>query len=485
MPPPAEGTWWCEPYASDAAVLTQRHLTVPQRLLKSLQMMNTAERRTRSALAEMGQWWSFAAEDEVHVRIVASSRKVPEWPHARNCRRKHGLERWADACAQCRGDVVNVVSPAAEQSWGDAELVPAFEPFVPVRPGQAARPVDNGVPVVLARLPYGQPPHAEWLAPLVRPELDRATAHEDPALWTPTALHLLAADTDPWPVLTDYWLDHDDPRGHFGALMHQGKREAAFDTWLTHHRSWLGPLQPFVPRAGMRFAVNPFTQLDLYVPPTEASQFDAADPRLLGVRELTFLPGSAVVVGPGMRAATTLGPLDERGFRQLFTTPGPWRVRSLELALPNLETLDQVRWSHLPHLQVLRLRLSQPPVDLASRSLPALECLELLPLVHRLGVQPDLIDVEWMDRWLSTEVPSRVAVLRVTPVDPDTRRATGWSLARRPGRRIEVSRTGLGRHASLALLVIWTWELRHRWSFDYRPGPHWDPTSAELTSLRA
>src|SRR3954469_17504060 len=123
MPPPEDGTWWCQAYAADGIVLALRRHTLERRFLEVTQEIAAKWPPLSSTMLAFAQFWNDNASDEVHVSVFASDRRTPDWPH--ECPPDESWPEWEhppktprDLCSFCGSFSV----PSLD--WGYGELVP-------------------------------------------------------------------------------------------------------------------------------------------------------------------------------------------------------------------------------------------------------------------------------------------------------------------------------------------------------------------------
>src|SRR5512139_716446 len=119
--------------------------------------MFAADRARQSVLLAVSQYWNDSADDEVHARLIASSRATPVWPH--ECEYDYGDETNdfateqrpllpGEQCWMC-GDG-GIDSMSFYGGYGDA-MVGAFELFCRESAHQGMDPNEAYIPFAIAR----------------------------------------------------------------------------------------------------------------------------------------------------------------------------------------------------------------------------------------------------------------------------------------------------------------------------------------------
>jgi hypothetical protein len=408
---PEEPKWWAA-HAGDPAVrsLRERLLSKTSELLRSLAdtriKTRTSEAGTfRSIVLRVAQYWNDQADDECHVKMIASDDAEPFGLHG--CGWDDQPSTGDPACEWCANGMKR-----SYELFGHlyGPLIPAVEAFC----AEANQNMDDDAayrPWATVRLEPSGEVATRIVGVLVRPWLDMPT---DRAAYLPVddRVLALAGDRDARDVLVDALIEAGDPRGE--ALAH-----GTLDDELA--RTWLGALDPIVPRSGLELDRGVPSAIGLYL---DASYFDSDERLPLAFRPaVRFLPGSRKAIWPALAAARALGPLDAEALLALATSPVPFRAAELELEVSNadelsdlVDTLDAAR-PNLPELRAVRFigyGVSRHNADTLARS-------ELAGLALEVTSPLDNLDEHLAD------VPAWRAIgATVSMYDADAHRASGW-----------------------------------------------------------
>lgn len=323
----------------------------------------------RSMALLVAQFYWDDATDAVHVETLGSHRDAPAFPYEEPTARPG--EPLPDFM---RHDLTDHNLYEHRTTW--EQQIIALEPFAPEGGDQARELNDNYRPSFVARrgedgaitVALGYPPLRGWL--------DRANTRAPVMPLDPRVVPAIGTR-----VFADALLDVGDPRGE--VIAHGGG-----DIQL--QRSWLGELEPYVPRSGMRWRDGALDEVLVYC---DAAPGLGDDLLPWAFRPaLRFLAQSAVFWCPGMARCRSVG-----------VVPAWW-----------LGVVD--RPTEIERLEVL----ADGPLDL--RMFPRLRELVLV------GAQPDarLPDVPYLEvtddtpaRWLGRPV-------HVSMFHAETNRAAGW-----------------------------------------------------------
>jgi hypothetical protein len=260
----------------------------------------------------------------------------------------------------------------------------------------------------------------------VRPWLDLPTTR---AAWyaVDDRVLVLAGERGARDVLIDALIEAGDPRGD--ALAHN-----AIDPELA--RSWLGALDPHVPRSALELVGGLPDAIGLYL-----DREPDRDERLAFAFRpaVRFLPGSKRTIWPALAPARSLGPLDLGSLVEIVEAAVTFHARELELELADRAQLRELldAFAHarrqLPELRVLRIIGEMSRDAIASIRPAELDGLELEVTTPGTDVEDHVADV----------IAWRTLGADVAMYDADAQRATGW-IARADG---TLHRRGYHRYA--------------------------------------
>ncbi len=379
----------------------------------------------RSLLLCVAQYWNDNADDEVHLWLIASAAPTPKWPHVCG----HTLVPPLEACAAC----LRTDDPTdLRGDFGYTDLIPAFEPFAIEGASQYMDANDQFRPLAIARIGDDGAITVEVVHPLVRPWLDVQHERAEPR---PISERVAALFAEPGgiAVAADELQREGDPRGVMLAHAALGLDHA--EELAQYGRSWLGSLEPAVPRSAVRYEHGVPTEIGLYIPDDRFTVPHEPMPWCFAPH-IRFLPTSMRVILPGMARARSLGPL---GAAELAKLTFPMQLHALEIEMATgneLEALAEVL-PNLPRLRELVLVGAHATAALipAVRGLPALERLEVAAPLELEAHVAELV------AWRASGIPVTVSMF-----DEETQRASGWSVTFGAG-GARVTHTGFHRRA--------------------------------------
>jgi uncharacterized protein (TIGR02996 family) len=312
-------------------------------------------------------------EDAIHVRVVASMREVPVWPHT--CSWYEG-SAGGEFCDHC-GDVA---SPDADyRAWepftrvhrGDYDdFVEIFQPYAIARRGPGGAVVEivgrlQHAPAASSPEPPGKDP---FRSPRARELFEEVLAAPD--------------DDGPRAVLADHLLESrrsGDPRGELIALSLAPHLDAAAaerrdELIALHGRGWMSPLERVIPRGGARYARGFLVAADVHADRDGIAAVAGA--RAWGtVEAIRFLPGSLEFIDDAMTALRDVGILRRRALEAIADAGRPWRIERMHAVFEEAQT---ARWSSYG-----------PSLELVSR-------IETLPRLRTLVLGFDAPDKPWL-----------------------------------------------------------------------------------------
>lgn len=421
--------WWVA-HAGDLAVRSLRThlLDATAKHLASLASRPIVTREVahagnyRSLVLGVAQYWNDQADDECHIRLTGATTDEPSGLH--ECAYGNEPGSGDPACSWCARDGLDDPDDLFGNLYGP--LIPAVEAFCAESAHQNMAYDDAYRPWAIARVVADGSVATHVVGALVRPWLDLPTtraAH----FATDDRVLALAGERDARDVLIDALIEANDPRGE--ALAH-----GAIDPDLA--RSWLGNLDPHVPRSGLEIVGGLPDAIGLYL-----DREPERDERLAFAFRpaVRFLPGSKRTIWPALAPARSLGPLDEAALLELAECDAVFRARELELELHDraqlralLDALVHAR-RQLPELRVLRMigEISRDAIGGVRRA--ELDGLELEVTTAGIDVDDHVADV----------IAWRKLGVAVAMYDADAQRAAGW-VASANG---TVQRRGFHRHA--------------------------------------
>ncbi|MCW5808132.1 MAG: hypothetical protein KIT31_37620 [Deltaproteobacteria bacterium] len=413
----------------------------------------------RSLLLALGQYRDedYQPEPVIHVRVVASVRDVPVWPHT--CA-WYETSSSGEACDHC-GDVG--APEAAADAWtaytrehrGDFDdFMEIFEPYAVARRGGPAGVVVD----VVGKLQRGI-----------------AVAHEAGGgeVWqTPRARELFAEviaapdDDGPRAVLADHLLEARDPRGEAIALalaphLDPAAAERRDDLVARNARAWIRPLGRVIPPGGARFARGFLAAADVYALDRDDAAAVAGAPAWGTVEAIRFLPGGLDFVDPAMTALRDVGIVRRGALEAIADAERPWRIERMHAMFEEAQT---ARWSSygpsleliariatLPRLRFLALGFDAPDKPwLVEEAVPRLPAAPWWPHLRALALV--LAVPSALANWREHHRRLGIPWLAIAHAGPHGEPA-GWQVAFGPHDAVEITLAGWHARATLANLA--------------------------------
>jgi uncharacterized protein (TIGR02996 family) len=412
-----------------------------------------------SALFAVAQYWNDSANDEVHSRVLVSTRAVPVWPHVCSY---DDEEVWDDALEELvpagnaiAGDACNYCH---EDRWWLDMRVHAWEPYCHEHANQSQSMAEAYLPYAIARRRDAGEAELEIVGRLQRAEAESIAGEPTLDPWPdPRARTLFDQvcaspdDDGPRAVLGDYLLETRanavDPRGELIALSLAPRLDdearARRDALLaTHVREWIAPLGSVIPAGCAQFERGFLARAHVYARASPPDRVRAA--ATWGTLEtLRFLPDSLELIDPAMVALRDVAPVGTEGRDVIAGADRPWRIETLQLVTSLGPLCHTTKLPRLRHL-VIGLDHLDELVEYGVHS-PWWSQLERITLTTREDVSPR----GWHEHHRKLE-PLPWLALASTGENGEP---AGWQLAFGPDRAVEISVPGWHPHATPAQLV--------------------------------
>jgi hypothetical protein len=362
----------------------------------------------RSLTLRCAQYWNDNADDECHLELIGSSERDA---HFHDCHDggDDEIAMVSAVCDWCTSDRL-AAGELISDSYG--ALVPAMQAFCREHASQDMSRDEAYRPWAIARFADGVVT-TELVGQLIRPWLDLPTDRA-PQLPVDDRVLAIAGELDARGVLVDALLEAGDPRGE--PLAHDAiTRELA--------RSWLGALDPHVPRSALVLRRGVPDSIGLYLDLDR--DFDRDEQLPFAFRPaVRFLPHSARPIWPALALARTLGPLDEHALLDIATQPLQFAAREIDVIVDDPAHVADAVFAlaaarpNLPALALVRLigaGITRAAVELVADLDVPLE-------VTTVGDDADdhVADLAaWRDR-----------AIAVAMFDAEAERACGWVVAR-------------------------------------------------------
>jgi uncharacterized protein (TIGR02996 family) len=416
----------------------------------------------RSLLLALGQYRDEDyqnPEDVIHVRVVASVRDVPVWPHT--CSWYEG-SAGGEFCDHC-GDVA---SPEAEY--------PAWEPFCRRHRGDYDDFIEIFQPFAIARRGPGGAV-VEIFGRLQHAPVDAIDPVGRDPFRQPRAIELfgevIAAPDDDGPraVLADYLLESrrgGDPRGELIALSLAPQLDLAAierrDELIARYgRGWITPLERVVPRGGARWARGFLAAADVHAADRDALAAVAGARAWGTVEAIRFLPGSLDFVDDAMTALRHVGIVRRRALQEIAEANRPWRIESMHAMFeeaqtaqwssygPSLELLSSIQT--LPNLRALALGFdARDKPWLIEEAVPRLPAAPWWPQLQSLTIV--VPTPQSLANW--REHQRRLGLARLAIVHANAAgEPAGWQFAFTKAGTVEISLADFDGRATLANLA--------------------------------
>ena len=426
--------WWAASGADDAVYAMRTAIVDAAIAYLRANAATPPLANLRSLEIAVAQFWSDQADDECHLHVNGSRDADPIGLHP--CAAAGGDDDERRACEYCArlvdvgseydmfhelnlyGPLIPVVEAMCVEGsdqWMTYDA--AYRPWLVVRFADGDSDV-GGVRSV--RAAAERRVEVIEVGALARPWLDlpQSRAARMPLSARALAAASVAREPGGLVVLADALQDDGDPRGDALAA-------SSIDRALA--RTWLGALDPHVPRSALALAGGIPDSIGFYFAGYADIDRDERMPFAFRPR-VRFLPGSARFIWPALALARSLGPLDAAALAQIARSPIAFEADAIELDLAaardagDLFAALAAARANLPRLRKLRVA----GAGCTRAAIAAASAADLGPLarleVTTLGV--DAADhAADVSAWRGAHLGVPVAVAMF---DADAHRACGW-----------------------------------------------------------
>jgi hypothetical protein len=333
----------------------------------------TAATPPRSMLLTIAQYWNDNADDECHARLIASTRTTPRWPHVCDVNATH-----LETCSDC------MVPKYGYVPWLSYANTDSFQAFAVEGATQGFDENDAFRPYAIARIDDAGEISVERVHPATRAWLDLPVR---PVVPMPISERVATLFGESIAIAADELQRLGDPRGEMIA-------HGDLDALAQYGRTWLGSIEPHVPRSAVRYEQGVPVEVGIY-----ADAMPVIDPRehlpWCFRPHVRFLPRSVRFPIPRARS---LGPISD-----LSELP------------PDLERLEIMASAIAQPIPAVRELVILGRVDIAAVRALAVPRIEIaIEAEHHL---------EELAKWRDAQLPVIVSMF-----DTETERASGWSV---------------------------------------------------------